>query len=229
VPGKKRLAAAAAAAGACALLAACTPVKMGSAATAGSDRITATSLGNEVSNLQAAAVPYAGQVLSNGSPVVPATTQMPKDVLGWLIRFQIRDRVAQDAGVSVSKADINSELQALQQQYGDLTKLSVEIGLPPNLLNDLGRYEAQELNFIKSKNNNQIPTTQAGQNTALAQVAAADCKAANALNIQVNPQYGQLNFNPNGFGYEVIAMGDTLSRSGGTAPAVPTPTLPSSC
>jgi hypothetical protein len=204
---------------------------MGSAAIVGSDRITATSLGNEVSNLQAAAVPYAGQVDSNGNPIVPATAQMPKDVLGWLIRFQIRDRVAQDAGVSVSQADINTALQGLQQQIGgNLTRAFVQAGLPPNLKNDLGQWEAQQDAFITKANGGKPVTTQAEFNSGLTELVRADCKAANALSIQVNPQYGQLSYSSSTALYEVIPMGDTLSKSGGTATvAVPTPTLPSSC
>ena len=47
---KSRLAVGVAAAGACALLAACSPVKMGAAATVGSQRITITQLDNEVAS-----------------------------------------------------------------------------------------------------------------------------------------------------------------------------------
>ena len=64
VPGKKsRLAAKVAAAvvataGACVLLAACSTVKMGSAAIVGDQRITTAALDTQVSNLQTAAKQY---------------------------------------------------------------------------------------------------------------------------------------------------------------------------
>ena len=226
VPGKKtRLAAAVAAAGACVLLAACSPVKMGAAAIVGSDRITSTSLDTEVSNLQAAATKYGSAV-----PVTPA--QMPKDVLGWLITFDIRDRMAKDAGVSVSQADIDSaranlnhQAQASAQQnsqpYGGFDEALAQLGMPPNLANAFARWYAQELAFIKKNNGNKLPTAQTAVSQAIAQVQAADCKASKALNIQVNPQYGQLSYNSTSAPqYAVIAGNDTLSRSAGaTSPA----------
>ena len=44
--------------GACAVLAACSPVQVGAAAVVGSQRITVSSLDTQVSNLQTAAKPY---------------------------------------------------------------------------------------------------------------------------------------------------------------------------
>src|SRR6266700_7935357 len=106
VPGKKsRLAAGVAVAGACALLAACSTVKMGAAAIVGDQRITTASLDTQVSNLQSAAKQYGSAVQ------LPA--QVPQSVLTWMIRFAIRDQVARDAGITVTDAQIDSAIKQI--------------------------------------------------------------------------------------------------------------------
>lgn len=236
VPGKKsRLAAKVAAAvvgtaGACALLAACSTVKMGSAAVVGDQRISASSLDTQVSNLQTTARQY-------GSAVhLPA--QLPQSVLAWMIRFDIRDQMARDAGITVSSAQIQSALSQLDQsqqasasqsggQYAGLEAVLASAGISPQMARDLGKYEAQEIAFVEKNNGGQLPTSQDAVTKALTQVNAADCRAQKSLGVQVNPQFGQLGYDAsNGF-YDIVAVGDTLSRPAGQAssPAV-TPSLP---
>ena len=60
--------------GACAVLAACSPVHMGAAAIVGNQRITVSSLDTQVSNLQTAAKPY-------GSAIQTTSAQQPGQVL----------------------------------------------------------------------------------------------------------------------------------------------------
>jgi hypothetical protein len=232
VPGKKsRLAAAVAVAGACALLAACSTVKLGSAAVVGDQRITSATLDTQVSNLQAAAKQY-------GSAVQIPAAEMPRAVLGWMIRFDIRDRMAADAGITVTDAQIQTALvqldQSQQQQaaqsgatYGGLSEVLAMNGLPPQMARDLGKYEAQEIAFVEKNNGGQLPTAQADVTKALQAVNTADCHAQKALMIQVSPQFGQLGYDAtNGF-YDVVAERDTLSRPAGKASsAAASPALP---
>ncbi|MBV9383208.1 MAG: SurA N-terminal domain-containing protein, partial [Streptosporangiaceae bacterium] len=132
------MAVAAAAFGACALVSACAPVKMGAAAVVGSQRISIDALDSQVANLAAAYPPYASQVQIT-------TAQMPGDVLSWLIRFAIRDQMAQDAGITVSQADveqaiaqIDAQARAQAQQSGQgnysLRLLLVANGIPPDMV-----------------------------------------------------------------------------------------------
>jgi hypothetical protein len=232
--GKPRLAARVATmvavAGACALLAACSPVKVGSAAIVGDQRITAATLDTQVSNLQAAAKQY-------GSVVQIPVAEMPRIVLGWMIRFDIRDRMAADAGISVSQAQIQSALIQLDQSqrraaaqsgasYRGLGEVLAINGLPPQMASDLGKYEAQEIAFVEQNNGGKLPSSQADVTKALTQVNTADCHAQQALMIQVNPQFGQLSYNATSSLYEVIPGTDTLSRPAGAASPATTPTLP---
>jgi peptidyl-prolyl cis-trans isomerase SurA len=238
VPGKKsRLAAKVAtavvgAAGACVLLAACSTIKMGSAALVGDQRITTATLDAQVSSLQATAAKYPSQV-----QLPPA--EMPRAALTWLIRFQIRDRMAQDAGVSVTEGQINAELSALDKSqrqqaassgmpYAGLDPVLANNGIAPSMAHDLGKYEAQLVAFAEKTNGGQLPTSQADVTKALAAAGKADCQAQKALAVQVNPQFGQLSWDTQNSDFTVLASADTLSRPGGkTAPtATASPSLP---
>jgi hypothetical protein len=231
VLGKKsRLAAGVAAAGACVLLAACSPVKMGSAAIVGNQRITSATLDTDVSNLQQA-------VAKAGGNQVPSS-QQPQAVLTWLVRFAIRNKVAASNGINVNQTQVDSALEQVNQQlqgdaeqngssYAGLSATLAENGLPPNLVKALGQWEAQEFAFIQKHNGGKLPTSQTAATAAVAQLTKADCQAANSLHIQVNPQYGQLNYDTSSALYAVSAPTSLLSGPGGAKAATPSPSFPS--
>jgi hypothetical protein len=203
--------------GACAVLTACAPVKMGAAATVGNQRITLSSLDTEVSSLKAAAAPY-------GSQVPVTQSQMPDSVLSWLIRFAVRDQTAAAAGITVTQAQVQQAIAEISEEAqqaaadgelpsGGVNALLVYNGIPPDLLNDLGRYQAQEIALVEKNNGGKIPTSQTAITAAEAQVSKADCQASKGLNIQVSPQFGRLNYSQ----FTVVAGPETLSRPGGPA------------
>ena len=110
--------------GACAVLAACSPVQVGAAAIVGSQRITVSSLDTQVSNWQTAAKPYA-------STIQIKSTDAPAAVLSWLVRFAVQDQVAAANGISVTQAQSQaglSSLSAVAQQNGFL-KVSLKSGI----------------------------------------------------------------------------------------------------
>jgi hypothetical protein len=201
---------------------------MGAAAIVGSQRITATALNTQVSNLQQDIAVY-----YPGVPVNPAT--LPKQVLGELISFAVRDRTAQDLGVTVSQSDIDQAIgyvyQSSVQQgtsFRNVQQMVVSQAVPWNLKDRFGRYYAIELNFIKSKNGGTLPTSNStAVQQAVSQFAVTECRAAKELNIQVNPQYGELTFDRNRGLYAVIAGSDTLSAAGGSQPVIAKPYTPS--
>jgi hypothetical protein len=212
------------------VLAACSPVKMGAAAVVGDQRITVASLDTQVSNLQTAAKPYAGQMQLTQA-------QMPAAVLGWLIRFAVRDQMASEAGVTVTQAQVQvtvAQIGAQAQQAASsngqptahaLDELLVANGVPPSLLDDLGRYQAQEIAFVTKNNGGKLPTSQSAVTTAQAQVGKADCRAAKGLNIQVSPQFGRLDYTQ----YSVVPAADTLSAPSGKPSPAPTSGLTPAC
>jgi hypothetical protein len=156
---------------------------------------------------------------------------MPQAVLGWLVRFSIEDRAASTAGVSVNSAEIQQGVAAVEQQaeqYASQSGLSdpsavlLSSGIPPQMINALGRYQAQELALAKQANGGRLPTTEAETSTVSAALAKGDCQAAKALNIRINPQYGRLDYSQ----YTVVAGADVLSKTVGATPAPTTGVKP---
>jgi hypothetical protein len=213
--------------GACAVLAACSPVKLGSAAIVGDQRITTSTLDTQVSNLQAAAKPYANQIQLT-------TAEMPNAVLSWLIRFAIQDQAATTAGITVTQAQIqqgtasiNSQVQQAASQEGlsSPEAVLVNAGVSPQMLPDLGRYQAQVIAYAEKVNGGKLPTTTAENNTVTAALTEAQCTAAKSLNIQVNPQFGRLDYTQ----YSVVTSPNALSRPAGTPSPASTAGLTPAC
>jgi hypothetical protein len=213
--------------GACALLAACSPVKMGAAAIVGNERITTSSLDTQVSNLQAAAKPYGSQV-----QLTPA--QMPNAVLSWLIRFAVTDSAAASAGISVTQAQVQEGIAAIssqaaqvaqQQGFSSPQAVLLTAGISPQMLPALGRYQAQVTEYAKQVNGGTLPSTTAEDNKVNAALTQAQCSAAKSLNIQVNPQFGRLDYTQ----LSVVATPDRLSRPAGTPSPASTTGLYPAC
>jgi hypothetical protein len=203
--------------GACAVLAACSPVKVGAAAILGDQRITVSSLDTQVQNLQVAAKPY-------GKQIQLTTAEMPNAVLSWLIRFGIQDQATASAGITVTQAQIEAGIANINTQAAQAASQEglsspqaalVNAGVSPQMLPALGRYQAQELAYAEQVNGGKLPTTQAESNTVTAALTKAQCTAAKSLSIQVNPQFGRLDYSQ----YTVVASPNTLSRP----PGVPAP------
>jgi hypothetical protein len=204
-----------------------TPVKMGSAAIVGSNRISIATLGSEVTNLNQAAKRYPGVV--NLTP-----TEATQATLTWLIRYQINDEVARQAGITVSPAQSQAALTnayqsaaASAEQQG-LTNVTPTLilaysGVPPNTAGQLGRYFAIYDQYLALVNGGTAPTSSSAQAAANNKFNHAECQAAKALNIQVNPQFGQLDYTQ----YQIVAAPSPVTRSAGpTASASPVATAP---
>jgi hypothetical protein len=193
--------------GACAVLAACSPVQVGSAAIVGDQRITVSSLDTQVSNWEAAAKPYASSGLQVTSANAPAT------VLSWMIRFAVVDQVAAANGISVTEAQSQAGLSALsavasQEGASSTSMLLIANGIPPQMFPLVGQYEAQEDAFARQGNKGQEPTSTAAQSAFTTAFTKAQCTAAKSLNIQVSPQFGRLDYTQ----FQVVPAAGTLSK-----------------
>jgi hypothetical protein len=213
--------------GACVLIAACSPVKAGAAATVGNQRITLSTLDVNVSDLQAASKPY-------GTQLGLTTAQQPQAVLTWLVRFAIMDQVAAENGISVTQAqvqaglaDIESEAasSASQEGFSSATALFLGNGISPQMLPALGRWVAQEVAYETKANGGKAPTTTAEGNAVTAKYNKAECQAAKSLNIQVSPQFGRIDYST----YTVVAAPNVLSVPTGTPSPASTTGLTPAC
>jgi hypothetical protein len=211
------------------VIAGCAPVQMGAAAIVGNDRISTAQLDSEVSVLAKAAKPYAGAIQLTAA-------QMPKQVLSWLIRFQVRENLAKSDGLTVTNGQTQQALadiyaQAAQQaaQAGvsnvSLTELAVANGLPPDLLSQLGRYQAIEIAYVEQRNGGKLPTSTTAVTAATQQFNHAECLTYKAAPVQVNPQYGTMNYSQN----SVVTAPNTLSRAEGAASGSPASGQSPSC
>jgi DNA-binding CsgD family transcriptional regulator len=194
-------------------------VEMGAAAIYGNHRITIANLDTEVTNLSQAAKQYPGVVNLTA-------TQETQETLTWLIRFQINEEIARQAGISISTAQGDAGLALLydsaksEAQAQGLSNVTLNLilaanGIPPNEYLELGRYQAIETQFIENANGGTIPTSSSAQAASTKQFEHAQCVAAKALNILINPQFGRMNYAT----YLVVSAPVTVSRPAGPAVA----------
>jgi hypothetical protein len=213
-----------AAAATCAL-SACGPVKMGSAAITGGQRLTATTLSDQVTDLE-----NAYQASKGSIQLQFPQSEAPQEVLSWLLRFRIRDELATRNHVVVTAGESQRALASLARQTGRtgpaFVQLAVANGIAPDMLPELGRYEAIQNEMFIRLNGGTLPRTQARIQVLSAQFNRRECVAAKSLNIQVNPQYGQLDYGT----YSVIPAPSTLSAPTAPAPSpTPKPQLTPAC
>jgi SurA N-terminal domain len=215
--------------GAALVVTACSPVKLGSAAIVGNERITIATLDTEVNNLSQTVKLYPGTVQLSQA-------QKTQQTLTWLIRFKINDEVARQAGITVSTAEaqkaldeIYSAAKANAQAQGirnvTLNLILVANGIPPNLASEVGRYQAIDNKFAEQVNGGQEPTSTAAQSATTAKLNMARCRAAKALSVQVNPQFGRLDYTQ----VAVVPALAIVSRPAGPAKAVSKAGLTPAC
>ena len=211
-----KMVAAALAAGA--VLTACGPVKLGAATLMTNGRISTSTLSAEVKNLNQNYLKYKGKV-----QLQYEVSQMPQEVLSWLIRFRVRDEMAARNGISVTPGQIDQAKNQITQQAQStatgvpvpLPVLAVANGLPPDMLNDLAKYQAIENVLLNRLDGGKLPTNPTDQQAIGQQLSAYECRAAKSLDIRVNPQWGQLDYAQ----YSVIAKPSTLSADGSPSPS----------
>ena len=207
----------------------CGRVEMGAAAIVGNQRITIATLDTEVTNLSQSAKQYPGVV--NLTP-----TQMTQETLTWLVRFQINDELARQAGITVTPAQAEAALAEIyaaaksSAEAQGLSNVTLDLilaanGIPPNLSAEVGRYQAIQDQFVRQANGGTLPTTTSAQTATTAKLQHAQCVAAKTLAIQVNPQFGQLNYTQ----LQVVSAPNPVAASPGPAKPSPSTGLTPAC
>ncbi|MBD0746526.1 SurA N-terminal domain-containing protein [Streptomyces sp. CBMA152] len=155
----------------------------GAAAVVGGDRIAVSALQDQVKDVRTAqqASPQAAQLIKN-------TGQLGRAKLHGLIFDKVLDRAASDAGVSVSRKELQDARVAMAQQAGGAQAfadmLLQQRGVAPDQIDDAVREQVQ-LNKLAAATGADLGTPQ-GQAAVTKTLAAA----SKALKIDVNPRYG---------------------------------------
>jgi SurA N-terminal domain len=208
-------------------LAGCGPVRLGAAAIVGGQRISSATLTSQVSSLE-------DQYRASGGRIQLQfpLTRAPQQVLGWLVRFQIRDRLAARNHIAVSRGESQRALAALAAQVRQsgvptpLRQLAVAVGLPPGLYPELGRYQAIQQAALNRLDGGTPPSSSAAQQALNSKFGHEECLAAKSLHIQINPQFGRMDYRQ----LAVIPSPATLSAPSAATPAPkPAPQLRPPC
>ncbi|MEU1045772.1 outer membrane murein-binding lipoprotein Lpp [Streptomyces ambofaciens] len=155
----------------------------GAAAVVGDQRITVAQLENrvdEVREAQRAAVPDDTQY----QQVVARTGTLTRDTLHGMVLDRVLHRAAQDAGVTVSRREVQDMRGELEEQAGGPEQLQTawlqQYGVAPDRLDDnlLVQIEAQKL------------AQSLGTDTSRPEFWQALSEASKKLDVDLNPRYG---------------------------------------
>jgi hypothetical protein len=200
-------------------LSACGTVRLGAAAVTNTSRIPTATVTAEVSNLDAAYQADKAKV-----QLQFAASQMPQEVLSWLLRFRVRERMAVRNHLTITRADVQQALASASAQAKQsgvtLTELAVANGVPPDQLNALGRYVAIQNQLLNRIDGGKLPTASSALQTLGTTFNTYQCRAAKSMGIQVNPQFGRLDYSQ----VSVIAAPNKLAAAPGTASPSPSAT-----
>lgn len=190
-------------------LSACGPVKMGTAATIGDDRITTARLDSTVAqwrkefdaNHDANLVQQSAEQRGQRLPFDPDSPH--RSALYQLIEFKVWDEVASEQGLTVTQGQIDGLLGGLGGPAGvSATVLASDV--PVRYTNDFARVALIQQGLLRrlgAAPNAQGQLDPAVQQRVVRQVVAAYSAAAQRLDITVNPRFGgfdprQVTLNP---------------------------------
>ncbi|MFF3938836.1 SurA N-terminal domain-containing protein [Streptomyces phaeofaciens] len=155
----------------------------GAAAVVGDQRITVSQLENRVKEVRAAqraAVTDDAQY----AQAIAQTGTLTRDTLHGMVLDQVLHRAAEDAGITVSRKEVQQMRAGLEQQAGGARGLETawlqQYGIPPQRLDENLRLqlEAQKL------------ATKLGTDTSQQIFWDALSKASEELDVDLNPRYG---------------------------------------
>ncbi|MEV7388315.1 SurA N-terminal domain-containing protein [Streptomyces sp. NPDC091215] len=155
----------------------------GAAAVVGGQRITVSQLESrvdEVRQAQRAAVPDETQY----QQVLASTSSLTRDTLHNMVLDQVLHRAAQDAGVSVTRKEVEQLRSGLEQQAGGAKGLQTawlqKYGIAPKRLDDNLRLQVEATKLAQVL----------GTDTAQPAFWKALAKASQELHVDLNPRYG---------------------------------------
>ncbi|MFK0285507.1 SurA N-terminal domain-containing protein [Streptomyces sp. NPDC090499] len=155
----------------------------GAAAVVGGQRITVSQLENrvnEVRRAQRAAVPDETQY----QQVLASTSSLTRDTLYNMVLDKVLHRAAQDAGVDVTRAEVEQMRSGLEQQAGGSAALQTawlqKYGIAPKRLDDNLRFQVEAKKLAEAL----------GTDTSQPAFWKALAGASKELHVDLNPRYG---------------------------------------
>ncbi|MFG3319159.1 SurA N-terminal domain-containing protein [Streptomyces sp. NPDC048171] len=155
----------------------------GAAAVVGDQRITVSQLENRVDEVRAAqraAVPDDTQY----QQVVAQTGTLTRDTLHGMVLDQVLHRAARDAGVTVTRKEVQAMRAGLEEQAGGPKQLETawlqQYGVAPERLDDNLRLQLEAQKLAESL----------GTDTSRPEFWQALSKASAKLDVDLNPRYG---------------------------------------
>ncbi|MFD8235775.1 SurA N-terminal domain-containing protein [Streptomyces sp. NPDC059696] len=155
----------------------------GAAAVVGGQRITVSQLDERVGEVRAAQR-AAVQDQAQYQQAIARTGTLTRDTLHTMVLDRVLHRAAQDAGVTVSRKEVQAMRSGLEQQAGGAKGLETtwlqQYGIPPQRLDENLRFqlEAQKL------------AEKLGTSTDRPEFWKALSDASKDLNVDLNPRYG---------------------------------------
>ncbi|MET9113784.1 SurA N-terminal domain-containing protein [Streptomyces longwoodensis] len=155
----------------------------GAAAVVGDQRITVSQLQgrvDEVREAQRAAVRDDAQY----AQAVAQTGTLARDTLHGMVLDRVLERAARDAGVTVSRGEVQTMRSDLEKQAGGAKALETawlqQYGVPPQRLDDNLRLQLQAQKLARKL----------GTDTSRPEFWGALAKASKDLGVDLNPRYG---------------------------------------
>ncbi|WP_328440247.1 SurA N-terminal domain-containing protein [Streptomyces sp. NBC_00444] len=155
----------------------------GAAAVVGGQRITVSQLENRVSEVreaQRAVVADEAQY----EQAITKTGSLTRDTLHGMVLDQVLHRAAQDAGVTVSRKEIQEMRASLEEQAGGAKGLETtwlqQYGVPPERLDENLRLQLEAQKLAENL----------GTDTGQPAFWQALSEASDKLNVDLNPRYG---------------------------------------
>lgn len=181
------------------LLGACSPAKMGAAATVGDQRISADDLDTAVGQWQKA---YNANPLPSNQLRLLDNSSIPRSVLYNLVVFKLADEAARRQGVRVSPGSLDKTIAAVGGEQR-VRQEAVVMGVPPQRARDYARFQLDVQGIAGAVG--PAPKTAADQQKAQTALSNVIVTTARSMGVDVNPRYGR-------FDYRQLAIASDSNR-----------------
>ncbi|MCM2419759.1 SurA N-terminal domain-containing protein [Streptomyces sp. RKAG293] len=161
------------------VISACGTPHAGAAAVVENETISVSDLQSQVN-----AVRTAQEKSPQSAALLEGTSKLSQMTLSRLVATRVLDRIAKDAGITVTRSETEQMRKALESRYGGADGFLQTFGVAPSGADAFSRLQVEAAKIIVGL---RLEPGSDGGNTALSQLIA---KTAKTMKIDVNPRYG---------------------------------------